>query len=79
MLSKETIKEKIDNMERISYLPLVEQKLRIFEDFIENYGEEYAKKQISTFKAVAGTLVPLDQAKYCISVYEEILELKKED
>lgn len=62
---------------------LAEQRVRIFEDVLGNYEDDeqadcYCRKQIATFKAVAGVLCPLDQAKFCINLYHEILGEEKE-
>ena len=59
------------------------QRVRIFEDVLNHYENEehaeyYCRDNIQTFKATAGILCPIDQAKFCINLYHEILGKEKE-
>lgn len=75
MQTEEQLQEQLEKLAEIrDSFPIFEQKYRIIEDVLDNYSESYTRKMMSTMKASAGTLVPLEQAQFCIKVYKEILE-----
>lgn len=89
MMTKEDLQKNIDfDKPAIDRFPspvkeLAEQRVRIFEDVLNHYGNEehaeyYCRDNIQTFKAIAGILCPIDQAKFCINLYHGILGEEKE-
>ena len=93
MKTKEEIQQKPDAGKDIllntlgysgsSFLKIVEQNNRIYEDLLKNYtseaeAEKYCREQISLFRSSAGLLCPVSQAQYIIDLYHEILNEKKE-
>lgn len=90
IMSKECLQKNIDfDKSGVERFPepiksLALQRLRIFEDVLDHYeteehAEYYCRDNIQTFKATAGILCPIEQAKYCINLYHEILNEEKEE
>lgn len=76
MLTKEELVEKIQVAEDLKdVIPVCELNRRIYQDVLDNYeqGEEYVQKQISYLKSVAGIILPIKNAKFCINIYEYVL------
>lgn len=76
MLSKEELIGKIQAAEELKdRLPICELNRRIYQDVLDNYeqGEEYIQKQIKYLKSVAGIILPIENAKVCINIYEYVL------
>lgn len=76
MLSKEELIEKVKIAKELENLiPRCELNRRIYQDVLDNYeqGEKYIQKQISYLKSVAGIILPIENAKVCINIYEYIL------
>ena len=76
MLSKEELIEKVKIAKELeNMLPVCELNRRIYQDVLDNYeqGEKYVQEQISYLKAVAGIILPLENAKVCINIYEYVL------
>lgn len=76
MLTREELIGKIQAAEELENLiPRCELNRRIYQDVLDNYeqGEKYVQEQISYLKAVAGILLPIENAKVCINIYEYIL------
>ena len=90
IMSKDMVMDKIsteqESLEKLLNTvlrPILEQTIRIYQDVLDNYtnekeAEEYCRKQISLFKSSAGLLCPVDQARFCIDLYHEILNEEKE-
>ena len=89
IMSIENLKTEITRLEQQSeHFPsilksLVEQKIRIYKDVIENCTDQESIKsccneQISTLRSTAGYLLPIDAAMYCINIYHGILGEEKE-
>lgn len=80
MLSKEELIGKIQAAEELKdMLPVCELNRRIYQDILDNYeqGEEYIQKQIKYLKSVAGIILPIENAKVCINIYEYVLNTNK--
>lgn len=80
MLSKEELIGKIQAAEELKdMLPTCELNRRIYQDILDNYeqGEEYIQKQIKYLKSVAGIILPIENAKVCINIYEYVLNTNK--
>ena len=80
MLSKEELIGKIQAAEELeNMLPVCELNRRIYQDVLDNYeqGEEYIQKQIKYLKSVAGIILPIENAKVCINIYEYVLNTNK--
>lgn len=76
MLSKEELIGKIQAAEELKdRLPRCELNRRICRDVLDNYeqGEKYVQEQISYLKSVAGIILPTENAKVCINIYEYVL------
>ena len=76
MLSKEELIGKIQAAEELENLiPRCELNRRIYQDVLDNYeqGEKYVQEQISYLKSVAGIILPIENAKVCINIYEYVL------
>lgn len=76
MLSKEELIEKVKIAKELENLiPRCELNRRIYQDVLDNYeqGEKYVQEQISYIKAVAGIILPIENAKVCINIYEYVL------
>ena len=80
MLSKEELIEKVKIAKELeNILPVCELNRRIYQDVLDNYeqGEKYVQEQISYLKAVAGIILPIENAKVCINIYEYVLNTNK--
>ena len=80
MLSKEELIEKVKIAKELeNILPVCELNRRIYQDVIDNYeqGEKYVQEQISYLKSVAGIILPTENAKVCINIYEYVLNTNK--
>lgn len=76
MLTREELIEKVKIAKELeNILPICELNRRIYQDILDNYeqGEEYIQKQIKHLKSVAGIILPIENAKVCINIYEYIL------
>ena len=76
MLSKEELIEKVKIAKELeNILPICELNRKVYEDILDNYeqGEEYIQKQISYLKSIAGIILPTENAKVCINIYEYVL------
>ena len=80
MLTREELIEKVKIAKELeNLLPTCELNRRIYQDILDNYeqGEKYVKEQISYLKAVAGIILPTENAKVCINIYEYVLNTNK--
>lgn len=76
MLTREELIEKIQIAKELeNLLPRCEINRRIYQDILDNYeqGEEYIQKQIKYLKSVAGIILPTENTKVCINIYEYVL------
>lgn len=76
MLTREELIEKVKIAKELENLiPRCELNRRIYQDVLDNYeqGEKYVQEQISYLKSVAGIILPLENAKVCINIYEYVL------
>ena len=80
MLTREELIEKVKIAKELeNMLPVCELNRRIYQDVLDNYeqGEEYIQKQIKYLKSVAGIILPTENAKVCINIYEYVLNTNK--
>ena len=76
MLTREELIGKIQAAEELkNMLPVCELNRRIYQDVLDNYeqGEKYVQEQIKYLKSVAGIILPIENAKVCINIYEYVL------
>ena len=76
MLTREELIEKVKIAKELENLiPRCELNRRIYQDVLDNYeqGEKYVQEQISYLKSVAGIILPIENAKVCINIYEYVL------
>lgn len=80
MLTREELIEKVKIAKELeNMLPVCELNRRIYQDILDNYeqGEEYIQEQIKYLKSVAGIILPTENAKVCINIYEYVLNTNK--